>query len=78
MDQNLKKDEAKLLVKKGEEEGNIAYMERMLKALMTNLDLKGLTIAIKTSESNSILTSLGEAVYLQVIDEDTWNDYWGK
>lgn len=78
LEENLKKEESKLLLKKGEEEGNIQYMGRMLRAIMVNLNLRGLTIAVKTEQGNSIITSLGEAVYLQVIDEDTWNDYWGE
>lgn len=64
--------------KKGEEEDNIKYLERMLGALMVGLDLKGITVALRTASDNTILTSLGKSPHLKVIDEDEWNDYWGR
>jgi hypothetical protein len=64
--------------KKGEEEDNIKYLERMLGALMVGLDLKGITVALRTCSDTTILTSLGSAPHLKVLDESEWEDYWGR
>ena len=67
-----------LSVKRGEEEGNIKYLERMLAAIMEGLELKGITIALRTDQDNTILTSLGKSPHLKVVDQDEWDEYWGR
>lgn len=78
MENNLVKDNRVLSTTKGEEEDNIKYLERMLGALMVGLDLKGITVALRTCSDTTILTSLGSAPHLKVLDESEWEDYWGR
>lgn len=78
MENNLAKDNRVLSTTKGEEEDNIKYLERMLGALMVGLDLKGITVALRTRSDTTILTSLGKSPHLKVVDEDEWNEYWGR
>lgn len=64
-------------MKKKEDEGNIQFVERMLHAFMTELNIQGVAIAFKTEAGTDIFTCRGNCPHFKVLDHDEWEDYWG-
>lgn len=61
-----------------EDEGNLQYVERILAAMMKNLEIRGVSLAFKTKAGNDIFTSVGNAPHIKVLDASEWEDYWGS
>lgn len=59
-------------MEKKEDESNIQYMERMLAALKTNLEIRGAVIVVKTLAGNGVMASSGEAPILSLY-EGEWD-----
>jgi len=66
------------LLAKDEEEGNLQYVERILQALMSELEIEGVALALKTKAGNDIFTCKGNCPHFKVVDHSEWEDYWGN
>lgn len=59
-------------MKKKEEESNFEYVERILEALITELPIQGVALAVKTKVGNSVFASRGNAPHFEIPSDDDW------
>lgn len=65
-------------MKKKENEDNLAYVERILNAMMTELDIQGVALAFKTKAGSDMFTAKGNPPHFKIIDYSEWEGYWGE
>jgi len=65
-------------MEKNEDEGNLAYVDRILNALMAIHEIQGVALAIKTRAGTDLLASRGNPPHLELIDLCDWENHWGR
>lgn len=58
-----------------EEESTFAYVDRLMTAMMTNLRLKGVTLAFTSPSNNYFVTSKGTPPPLRMVKDTEWDEF---